>query len=240
MLAIAGGKGGVGKTTTALGLAAALPGQPVVVDADRDMPDLHALAGVSREPGLDAVLETDDQPSTAPVAAAPCGESSDSLSPPIDTQLGLGCPNHDCRVIPAPDDHAQRTDRLLNRLGAQFSTEADTDPPILVDTPAGVSVNAAAPLQAVDGVVLVSTACAPALRDTAKTASMARAVGTPVVGAVMTRAVARPPGAGELLDSPVLGCVPDVTGRPLENTRVTERYHAIAARIEDEMSVVLV
>src|SRR6056297_786250 len=60
MLAVAGGKGGAGKTTTTLGLAAALGRQRrrvVAVDADREMPDLHAMAGVARTPGLDAVAE---------------------------------------------------------------------------------------------------------------------------------------------------------------------------------------
>ncbi|MFB6161566.1 MAG: CDP-4-keto-6-deoxy-D-glucose-3-dehydrase, partial [Haloferacaceae archaeon] len=55
MLAIAGGKGGAGKTTTALGLAAALDGPTLVADADLDMPDLHLLAGVDRDPTLAAV-----------------------------------------------------------------------------------------------------------------------------------------------------------------------------------------
>ncbi|MFC7175553.1 MinD/ParA family ATP-binding protein [Halosegnis marinus] len=48
MLAITGGKGGVGKTTTALGLAAAAAragDRPVVVDADRDCPNLAVAAG---------------------------------------------------------------------------------------------------------------------------------------------------------------------------------------------------
>lgn len=51
MLAIAGGKGGCGKTTTAVGLARALADRgatPVVIDADRDMPSVPAVAG--REP----------------------------------------------------------------------------------------------------------------------------------------------------------------------------------------------
>lgn len=52
MLAIAGGKGGCGKTTTTLGVAVALGrrGRDVLaVDADVDMPNLHALAGVPRK-----------------------------------------------------------------------------------------------------------------------------------------------------------------------------------------------
>ncbi|MFC6735902.1 MinD/ParA family protein, partial [Halolamina salina] len=132
MLAIAGGKGGVGKTTTALGLAAALPGRPLVVDADCDMPNLHALAGVPADDG------------------------------PHD------CSAHDCRVLPASGDEAPPVDQRLERLHSR-----ETDGHTLVDTPAGAGIDAATPLRIADGVVLVSTACAPALRDAAKTASMA-------------------------------------------------------------------
>jgi len=192
MLAIAGGKGGVGKTTTALGLAAALPDRPLVVDADCDMPDLHALAGVPAEEG-----------------------------PHL-------CPAHDCRVLPTPEDGPDSLDQRLERL-----RERETDASTLVDTPAGAGVDAAMPLRVADGVVLVSTACAPALRDAAKTASMARAVGTPVVGAVLTRTLARPPNAAELLGCPLLGVVPDVAGRPLDDRRVSERYEAAATALRD-------
>src|SRR6056297_615748 len=63
MLAIAGGKGGCGKTTTAVGLArafASLGADPLVVDADLDMPDLHHRTGVDREPGIAAAVEHTD------------------------------------------------------------------------------------------------------------------------------------------------------------------------------------
>ncbi|MFC6733023.1 MULTISPECIES: ParA family protein [unclassified Haladaptatus] len=58
MLAVAGGKGSCGKTTTTLGLARALArhGHDVVaVDTDTAMPNLHAVADVDREPGLPAL-----------------------------------------------------------------------------------------------------------------------------------------------------------------------------------------
>lgn len=62
MLAVAGGKGGSGKTTTALGIAAALVRRrrsPLVVDCDLDAPNLHVRAGVPRDPGVDAAAPTE-------------------------------------------------------------------------------------------------------------------------------------------------------------------------------------
>ncbi|MFW5937921.1 MAG: P-loop NTPase, partial [Halanaeroarchaeum sp.] len=62
MLAIAGGKGGVGKTTTALGVGVALATRrrdPVVVDADADLPNLHLVADVDGG-GVEAVADGTD------------------------------------------------------------------------------------------------------------------------------------------------------------------------------------
>lgn len=58
MLAITGGKGGCGKTTATLGLARTLAKEgrdPLVIDADTDLPDAHLLADVDREPTATAV-----------------------------------------------------------------------------------------------------------------------------------------------------------------------------------------
>lgn len=188
MLAVAGGKGGCGKTTTTLGLARAVDGPVLAVDADVGMPNLHALAGVDREPTLD-----DGQ-----AAAQSAGEGVAVLPAPreIDPTVGLA--------------------RL------------DGDRPVLVDCPAGASPDAVAPLQAADGAVLVSTACAASLRGAAKTAAMARAVGTPVLGVVLTRTGLAPPGVADLLDCPVLGTVPDAGPEPLATGVVADAYRAVA------------
>lgn len=87
MLAVAGGKGGCGKTTTALCLGRSLAGTTRVVDADAAMPNLHAMAGVPREPSLSASPGDPDA-----VARRVCD---------------------DCRVVPAPQDDPQRTVSLL-------------------------------------------------------------------------------------------------------------------------------
>jgi len=65
VLAVTGGKGGTGKTTTTLGLAAAFARQrrrPTVVDADRDMPNLDIVADAASVTGVDVVANPDGRP----------------------------------------------------------------------------------------------------------------------------------------------------------------------------------
>jgi septum site-determining protein MinD len=201
MLAIASGKGGSGKTTTTLGLAAETPGPVVAVDADRDMPNLHALAGVPRD---------------------------------VEDDASTGHPHpafEDVRVVPAPPAaEPSRSDRLpaserLERIDRR------TEATVLVDCPAGAGPDVAGPLAAASGAVLVTTPCAPALRDAAKTAAMARALGTPVVGAVLTRARVAVPGVSDVLDCPLLGCVPPVDPPVLEDQSVRDAYANVAATL---------
>jgi septum site-determining protein MinD len=105
---------------------------------------------------------------------------------------------------------------------------------VVIDCPRGAGPDAAAPLAAATGVVLVSTACAPALRDATKTAAMARALGCRIDGFVLTRTRVAPPGVESLVDCPALGTVPDVTGEVLDADRVRTAYASVAARLESE------
>jgi septum site-determining protein MinD len=203
MLAIAGGKGGSGKTTTTLGLAAALEGPCVAVDADVGMPDLHALAGVAREPTL-AAVEPD-----APLAAAREHPDRSGVS-----------------VVPAPTPAECDPDEAVRR---GLATLGEAGPSTLVDCPAGAAADAAAPLRAADAVLVVSEPCAPALQDAAKTAATARALGTPVVGALLTRSRLAPAGLSDLLGCPVLGAVPRVEP-PVLAAPSARRAYADAAR----------
>ncbi|MFB6081062.1 MAG: MinD/ParA family protein [Haloferacaceae archaeon] len=202
MLAIAGGKGGCGKTTTALGLARALDGPTLVVDADVDMPNLHSLAGVDREPTL-ADLD---------------GRPPDAVAQPQPGVRGVS-------VLPAPrvtDDAAPAA--ALSRLAA-------AGVPTLVDCPGGAGPDAAAPLRVVDGVLVVSAACAPALRDAAKTAAMARALGTDVVGAVLSRTTTAPAAVSSILGCPVLGTVPAVDPPVLPRDVTRTAYARLASAL---------
>jgi septum site-determining protein MinD len=206
MLAIAGGKGGVGKTTTALGLSAALDRPVVAADADPDMPDLHALAGVDREPTLTAI-ETSDPTTVA-------------QSPPGTTGV---------TILPAPRiDDTRALDRSLDRLTRSRR-------PAVVDCPAGAGPDAAAPLRAADATLLVTTLCAPALRDAAKTAAMARTLGAPPRGVVLTRTRSAPAAVVDLLDCPVVASVPDAEVPVLDDERVRSAYRRLAAELGEDI-----
>jgi septum site-determining protein MinD len=209
MLAIAGGKGGVGKTTTALGLSAALETPVVAADADPDMPDLHALAGVDREPTLAAL---DDRRVAAAVQPHP-DESDVSLLPaPRFEQADPGA-----------------VDRSLARLAAGRR-------PAVVDCPAGAGPDAAAPLRAADATLLVTTLCAPALRDAAKTAAMARALDAPPCGVALTRTRSSPGEVVDLLGCPVLASIPTADPPILADEGVRTAYRRLAARLGEDIS----
>jgi len=202
MLAIAGGKGGTGKTTTALGLAAAADGFALVVDADVEMPDLHALAGVARSPTVAAVAD-------GPIATAQSVPDRDGVA-----------------VLPAPTSTDDRTG-----LRAAVARCRHADAVVVVDCPAGAGPDVATPLRVADAVLLVSTACAPALRDAAKTAALARALGTQPVGAVLTRTGIAPDAVVDLLGCPVVGVVPDVAPPVLDAAGVRTAYRRAADRL---------
>jgi septum site-determining protein MinD len=201
MLAVAGGKGGVGKTTTTLGLAGALArdGRPVrAVDTDREMPDLHALAGCDRDPSLAAVLDGDRVPEQ-PVAAIP----------------GV-------RVVAAPRvEDGATVSAALARL---------RDRPTVVDTPAGAGPDAVAPLRVVDHALLVADGTPQALRDAAKTAAIARQLGVTVVGVVLVGTRVQPDGVEQFLGTSVLGTVP-AANDPLSDPAVWSAYDRVAERL---------
>ena len=151
MLAITGGKGGVGKTTTALGLAAAAARrgrEPIVVDGDSDLPDLATVAGTDGK-GL-ARFARGDTPSVAGTQVAGV------------TVLGARL-GDDGLVEPA-----------LRRL-------SDARRFVVVDCPAGAGEPAALPLTYATRSVVVTTGTERALADGQKAADMAGRLGAPLV-----------------------------------------------------------
>lgn len=213
MIAVAGGKGGSGKTTTALGLARALSrrGAPAVAaDADWDLPNLARLASETAD---------SDRASTTTVVEAVRGRGS--VDPDRSAPTVLAAPDEPDSVAP---------EATFGALGDAVPDEA----PTFLDCPAGASPDAAAPLRAADRSLLVTPLRRTALRDAAKTAAIARRLDCPPLGVVAVRASSVPEPVADLLGCPVLGRVPTAAPAPLSDPAVRSAYDVLARRLAGE------
>ena len=199
-VAVAGGKGGCGKTTVALGLARALVERgerPLVVDADVDVPDLHIRADVDREPGLPAVGA-----GRRPAAAS---QPSDRFPGVSVLAAGVGTGN----------------------VGTALAAVADRDRPVILDCPAGAGPDATTPLRVADATVLVSTRTRPGRADAAKTARMARGLDAPPrIWMEHVAAGGDNPSAPPALQSLPRIDVPEVGWHPLERSEAVRAVRA--------------
>lgn len=163
ILAVTGGKGGVGKSTVAYNLAAELDG--VVVDADLGMADLP----VSRGPDLHDVLAGRAAPLEAvcestPVAILPCGRSLSGARAVDPTRL--------CAAV-------ETVERAYGI--------------VVVDCPAGLRADAGLPLVVASACVVVTTPSEAAIADAMRARELARKFDAGLVRVVVNRAGESPP-----------------------------------------------
>jgi septum site-determining protein MinD len=165
MLAIAGGKGGCGKTTITLGLAAALAGRgfdPLVVDADCDMPDIHHRLHVDNSGGIADLAD---------------GEGVRTASVTTDSGISVITGGPRAALRPA-----------LCRV-------SEWQGPVLVDCAAGLDPDAVRPLRHADAALFVSTDDPQCLADTEKTRCVARRLGSAARGVVIRSTATQESGA---------------------------------------------
>ena len=202
MLAIAGGKGGCGKTTTAIGLASVLGERgrdPLVVDADTDMPNVHHLVGLDTVGGIDAVADgrsierAIESPDSVPGVSVLTGGNRSSL--------------------------ADALDRLRRWPG-----------PVLLDCPTGVNAGATRPLTAARASLLVSTDQPQCLEDARTTALVARNLAATPCGALLWR-TGESPVVRAIGDYPVLETVPTVDTVSFSDPRLRKPWRTLSTAI---------
>lgn len=227
VLAVASGKGGVGKTITTVNLATTLSDQGNVVgliDADLAMPNLAACLGLESSVTLQDVLA--DRASLETAAVQPKGS--------------------DVTVVPGESDLSGFVDADPTVLGDVLDEMATGRDYVFVDTGARLSYEALHPLKCVDEILLVTTPDPAAIRDTRKTLQLAGLQNRPVRGVIVTRvrddtdaeAIARKIG------TKVIGTIPEdpavtkstTTGGPLmthaPNSPATIAYRELAASLD--------
>jgi len=188
-ITIAGGKGGCGKTTTAVNTAYALDDagfDVVVVDTDLAMPNLHTVLGTSHEPTIHDVLAD-----VEPLEAA------------IDTSDDVAAVYGDPSLDRYTDADPAELQTVCNRLRTAFDV-------VVLDTGAGVTHATMVPCGLADDVVLVTTAKEHGVADTSRTKEMAEHVDSHIPGVVVTRAddeTGR--DIAERLETSLLAAVPD-------------------------------
>ncbi|SHL45778.1 cell division ATPase MinD [Haladaptatus paucihalophilus] len=193
VFAVASGKGGVGKTTTAINLGAMLAAadhEVIVVDTDLGMANVGGY--------LD--FEVDG------------ATLHEVLSGDADVEDAVYHAPGDIDVLPSSTDiytFAQSQTAQLQRVVADLTEDYEY---VLLDTGAGISYDTILPLSLADEVLLVTTPDVAAVRDTAKTAELTDRVEGTVGGAVLTQRgndILNADNVEGTLDAEVLTVVPD-------------------------------
>jgi septum site-determining protein MinD len=207
MIAIAGGKGGCGKTTVTVGLARELARrgrEPIVVDADLDMPDL----GVR--------LDVDPTDSLAAVAGGSRLDRS-RQRPPGEPGIGLLAGGDETDLAAA-----------LRRLDSWHD-------PVLIDCPAGAGPPAAVALRAAGATILVTSDTPQAVGDTRKTAAMARRLDAPPA-AVFLRETVGGEGVAPPAVEAAVECAPVEPAPTVEDPAGDPRFRAACRALSERIA----
>ncbi|CAJ53743.1 AAA family ATPase [Haloquadratum walsbyi] len=193
ILAVTGGKGGIGKSTLAVELAAAL--DAVVVDADLGMADIPCPDSNIKSPNLHDVLAGRADPIAAVRTVRQKQAQEYNTHPRTIRILPCGRSLTGARAadITALESVLQRVERAYGD--------------IVVDCPAGLRADAGVPLAVAETCVIIASPRAYALGDAVRVRALAREVNTGVISVIINRADDSSPtdAIAETLGAPTVG-----------------------------------
>ncbi len=195
LITITSGKGGVGKTTTAINLGVAINGlgkEVVILDANLTTPNIGLHLGAPIVPvTLNHVLS---------------GKAK------IDDAIyehGSGT-----KIVPSSlsiKDLRNLNHKRLKDIGKRLKKMADY---VIYDSAAGLGEEAIASMEAADELIIVTNPEIPAVTDALKASKLAAQLGKPIRGVIVTRsngAKGEMPIANvaDMLELPVIGVIPE-------------------------------
>jgi len=195
LIVITSGKGGVGKTTTAVNLGAAinhLGGDVLVIDGNLTTPNVGIFLGATEVPiNLNHVLLGKAEPEEAV----------------YEHESGI-------KIMPSSLSIKELRKVDSSRIGdfrRDFKKLSDY---IIVDCAAGLGNEAEGAISIADEIIIVTNPELPAITDALKTIKLAEEMGKSILGIIVTRVKMNniemsPESVKAMLEAPILGCVPE-------------------------------
>jgi len=195
IIVITSGKGGVGKTTTAINLGAAInyfEKDVLVIDGNLSTPNIGVHLGSPEVPiNLNHVLSGKAEPKEAVYKH----------------ESGL-------KIMPSSLSIKELKKIKTEKLKSFKKDFKDLSDYIIVDSAAGLGIEAVSAIELADELIVVTNAEMPAVTDALKLIKLAEEMKKPIMGVIVTRvrknkSEMRPNVVRDMLEVPIIGMIPE-------------------------------